>query len=173
MRMMMMRRRLEFSSGLSRRWLISAIVPRSNWNLENVGLSGGGKTGGLGEKTSEQGQGPTKNSTHMWYQVQESNPSHSERSLATAPHRFPNLCIFLFQFICTSLVFNIFNLLNSFICFFCFCFCFNLLSCNKINVEVLVEKITSCFRRNSRAQLLFFNFQFLASIKCLKSYNFT
>ena len=34
MRMMMMRRRLEFSSGLSRRWLISAIVPRSNWNLE-------------------------------------------------------------------------------------------------------------------------------------------
>ena len=91
-----------------------------------------------------------------------------ERSLATAPHRSPNLCIFLFQFICTSLVFNIFNLLNSFICFFCFCFCFNLLSCNKINVEVLVEKITSCFRCNSRAQLLFFNFQFLASIKCFK-----
>ena len=91
-----------------------------------------------------------------------------ERSLATAPHRSPNLCIFLF--ICTSLVFNIFNLLNSFICFFCFCF--NLLSCNKINVEVLVEKITSCFRCNSRAQLLFFNFQFLASIKCLKSIQF-
>ena len=97
-----------------------------------------------------------------------------ERSLATAPHRSPNLCIFLFQFICTSLVFNIFNLLNSFICFFCFCFCFcfNLLSCNKINVEVLVEKITSCFRCNSQAQLLFFNFQFLASIKCLKSIQF-
>ena len=97
-----------------------------------------------------------------------------ERSLATAPHRSPNLCIFLFQFICTSLVFNIFNLLNSFICFFCFCFCFcfNLLSCNKINVEVVVEKMTSCFRCNSRAQLSFFNFQFLASIKCLKSIQF-
>ena len=95
-----------------------------------------------------------------------------ERSHATAPHRSPSLCIFLFQFICTSLVFNICNLLNSFICFFCFCFCFNLLSCNKINVEVLVEKITSCFRCNSQAQLLFFNFQFLASIKCLKSIQF-
>ena len=28
------RRRLEFSSGLSRRWLISTILPGSNWNLE-------------------------------------------------------------------------------------------------------------------------------------------
>ena len=85
--------------------------------------------------------------------------------LHTAPLTYVFSCFSLFV-----------PLLNSFICFFCFCFCFcfcfNLLSCNKINVEVLVEKITSCFRCNSRAQLLFFNFQFLASIKCLKSIQF-
>ena len=55
-------------------------------------------------------------------------------SLATAPRRSPNLCIFLFHFICISLIFNIFILLNSAsIC--CFFFCFNLLSCDKISVE--------------------------------------
>ena len=40
-------------------------------------------------------------------------------------------------------------------------------------LKVLVEKITSCFHCNSRAQLLFFNFPFLAPMKCLKSIEFS
>ena len=176
MRMMMMRRRLEFSSGLSRRWLTSTIVPRSNWNLEcwfkwrRENWRTRRKNLGARTRTHQKLNTHVISGPGVEPQPQLWEASAHSPLLHTAPHRSPNL----FQFIYTSLVFNIFNLLNSFLCFFrfCFCFCFNLLSCNKINVEVLVEKITSCFRCNSRAQLLFFNFQFLASIKCLKSIQF-
>ena len=39
----------------------------------NVGFWGGRKTG---EKPSEQGQEPTKDSIYIWLQVWESNPDH-------------------------------------------------------------------------------------------------
>ena len=93
-------------------------------------------------------------------------------SLATAPRRSPDLCIFLFHFICILIIFNIFILLNSasICCFFFVSTCYPVI---KSVLKVLVEKITSCFHCNSRTQLLFFNFPFLAPMKCLKSIEFS
>ena len=44
---------------------ISPLKSGSNWNLENVGFSGEGKTGVPGQKPLEQRREPTTNSTHI------------------------------------------------------------------------------------------------------------
>ena len=60
---------------------------------------GGRKIGILREKNpSEQQREPITNSTHMWRQVQESNPTHSSMrasTLTTAPYLFPHLIQFV------------------------------------------------------------------------------
>ena len=62
-------------------------------------VCGGRKIGILREKNpSEQQREPITNSTHMWRQVQESNPTHSSMrasTLTTAPYLFPHLIQFV------------------------------------------------------------------------------
>ena len=59
------------------------------------GFCGGRKTGVPGEKPSEQGQEPTTNSTHIWRQLRESNPGHTDGRRVLSPlHHLcsPEIC---------------------------------------------------------------------------------
>ena len=56
----------------------------------NVGFWREGKTGVPGEKNfSDQGRGPTTNSTHTWRRVRESNPGHIGGRRVLSPLRHP------------------------------------------------------------------------------------
>ena len=57
--------------------------------FRNVSFWGGRKTGGPGEKPSEQGRELTTNSTHIWRRVRESNPGHIGGRRALSPLRHP------------------------------------------------------------------------------------
>ena len=66
---------MEICSGISTECLFILLF-QVELEIRNVGFCGGRKTGEPGEKPSEQGQQPTRNSTHMWCQLRDSNPGH-------------------------------------------------------------------------------------------------
>ena len=55
----------------------------------NVGFCGGRKTRGPTEKPLEQGQEPKRNSIHIWHQVLELNPGHSDGRWVLSPLHHP------------------------------------------------------------------------------------
>ena len=68
----------------------------------NVGFWGGGKTGGPGEKLSEQGREPTtKLNPNTWRLVRELNPGHTGGSWVLSPlchPRFPQVVVITERF---------------------------------------------------------------------------
>ena len=76
----------------------AADIPRGGSSCPlspGCGFVEGGKSEESGKKKPpEQQREPLTNSTHMWQQVQESNPTHSSMrasTLTTAPYLFPHL----------------------------------------------------------------------------------